>query len=143
MAPLPGVYAPLRGGASDAAAREAEATLARAFAGEPARDWVERLRGLGLPAELIEPLDRDGFRRALLDDPVSRQLGRVVGYDTADWGWFEQLGPLLRCGPEPAVAARLMLPRIGEHTAEVLAELGVPDAEISALLDAKVARQLE
>jgi crotonobetainyl-CoA:carnitine CoA-transferase CaiB-like acyl-CoA transferase len=36
-----------------------------------------------------------------------------------------------------------MLPRVGEHTAEVLAELGLPGAEIDALLAAKVARQLE
>jgi hypothetical protein len=36
-----------------------------------------------------------------------------------------------------------MLPRIGEHTVEVLRELGVTGPEISALLDAKVARSLE
>jgi hypothetical protein len=41
------------------------------------------------------------------------------------------------------VSARLTLPRIGEHTVEVLEELGVTGAEISALLDAKVASQLE
>jgi hypothetical protein len=36
-----------------------------------------------------------------------------------------------------------MLPRVGEHTTEVLAELCLPGAEIDALLAAKVARQLE
>ena len=124
-------------------AREAEQVLAAAFATAPAASWVARLRGLGLLAELIEPLDRDGFRRAILDDPVNRQLGRVVCYDTADWGRFEQIGPLIRCGPSAAVGPRLMLPRIGEHTVEVLAELGVPGEDIDALLSAKVARQLE
>jgi crotonobetainyl-CoA:carnitine CoA-transferase CaiB-like acyl-CoA transferase len=139
---LPETYAPLRGGAGDAAAREAEAVLEPAFQAAPAVSWVARLRGFGLLAELIEPLDRDGFRRSILDDPVNRQLGRVVSYDTADWGRFEQIGPLLRCGPGGGDGPRLMLPGIGEHTVQVLAELGLPAAEIEALLDAKVARQL-
>jgi hypothetical protein len=44
---------------------------------------------------------------------VSRQLGRVAWYDTADWGWFEQIGPLLRTGPEPGVSAGLIQGREG------------------------------
>ncbi|HEX4288851.1 MAG TPA: CoA transferase, partial [Trebonia sp.] len=139
---LPETYAPLRGGAHDAAAREAEAVLDAAFKRATAATWVTRLRGLGLPAEPVEPLDRDDFRRAILDDPVNRQLGRVAGYPTADWGRFEQIGPLIRCGPDADAAPRLMIPGVGEHTAEVLSELRLPPAEIHALLDAKIARQL-
>jgi crotonobetainyl-CoA:carnitine CoA-transferase CaiB-like acyl-CoA transferase len=93
---------------------------------------------------------RDGFRRAILGDPVNRQLGRVVSYETADWGHFEQIGPLLRCEPAAAKGTgeagggpRLMLPGIGEHTVEVLTELGLGSDEIDALLAAKIARQLE
>ncbi|MWA03532.1 CoA transferase [Actinomadura sp. LD22] len=142
-ASLPAVYAPLRGGAHDADARAAEAVLEAAFATAPAAGWADRLRGLGLPAEVIEPLDRDGFRRAVLDDPVNRRLGRVVAYETADWGRFEQLGPLVRYGPAAGGGPRLMLPGIGEHTVEILTEVGVPRDEIDALLAAKVARQLD
>ena len=43
-----------------------------------AAEWVGRLRALGLPAERVAALDRDGFRRGILDDPVNRQLGRVA-----------------------------------------------------------------
>jgi crotonobetainyl-CoA:carnitine CoA-transferase CaiB-like acyl-CoA transferase len=149
VASLPATYAPLRGsgiGAHDAVARQAEAVLEAAFATAPAAEWVARLRGLGLLAELIEPLDRDGFRRAVLDDPVNRQLGRVVSYQTADWGHFEQIGPLLRCGPmEPAPGAgpRLMLPGVGEYTVEVLTEVGFSSEQIDTVLAAKAARQLE
>jgi crotonobetainyl-CoA:carnitine CoA-transferase CaiB-like acyl-CoA transferase len=146
MASLPTAYAPLRGfrdGAQDAAARQAETVLEAAFATAPAAAWAGRLRALGLLAELIEPLDRDGFRRAVLDDPVNRQLGRVVSYPTAGWGQFEQIGPLLRYGPEGGAGPRLMLPGVGEHTVEILVELGFTPAEIDALLAAKVARQLE
>ncbi|MFA1546252.1 CoA transferase [Actinomadura chokoriensis] len=146
---LPAGYAPLRGGAADAAAREAEAVLEAAFATAPAAAWADRLRGLGLLAEPIEPLDRDGFRRAVLDDPVNRRLGRVVAYETPDWGRFEQIGPLLRCGPAggggPTAGSgpRLMLPGVGDHTVEVLAELGLGRAQIDDLLAAKIARQAE
>jgi crotonobetainyl-CoA:carnitine CoA-transferase CaiB-like acyl-CoA transferase len=135
-------YAPLRGGTLDAVAAAAEGVLEAAFATAAAADWLQRLQAAGLLGELIEPLDRDGFRRMILDDPVNRQLGRVASYDTADWGWFEQIGPLVRTGPEPGVSTRPMLPGVGEHTIAVLAELGLTPAEIQDLLDAKVARQL-
>ncbi|QFG20311.1 CoA transferase [Actinomadura sp. WMMB 499] len=142
-AALPGEYAPLRGGAADAAARRAERILEAAFATAPAAGWVARLRDLGIPAEPVEPLDRDAFRRAILDDPVNRDLGRVVEYRTAEWGRFEQIGPLLRRGPGPAPGPRLMLPGIGEHSVEVLTELGFGRGEVDGLLAAKVVRQLD
>lgn len=69
-------------------------------------------------------------------------LGRAVTHHTDDWGRFEQIGPLLRCGPAPAGGPPLMLPGVGEHTVEVLTGLGTPDAEIDALLAAEVANQL-
>ncbi len=139
---LPETYAPLRLGADAAVAREAEAVLEAAFARAPAADWVARLRGQGLLAEPVEPMDRDRFRRAILDDPVNRQLGRVASYDTADWGDFEQIGPLLRCGPSADGGPAQMLPRVGEHSVAVLTELGFDGGEIGALLGAKVVRQL-
>ncbi|MFV2177051.1 CoA transferase [Actinomadura sp. LOL_016] len=142
-ASLPDGYAPLRGGAGDAAARRAERVLEAAFATAPAAGWVARLRDLEIPAELIEPLDRDAFRRAILDDPVNRGLGRVVEYRTAEWGRFEQIGPLVRLGPEPAPGPRLTLPGIGEHTVELLTELGFGRDEVDGLLAAKAARQLD
>ncbi|MCX4092592.1 CaiB/BaiF CoA-transferase family protein [Nocardia sp. alder85J] len=139
---LPQRYAPLRGGAADAEARAAEPILERAFATASAAAWVERLRGPGLLAEPVEDLDRDGFRRAVLDDPVNRQQGRVLAYHTADWGFFEQIGPLLRYGPATAAhGPRPMLPGVGEHSAEVLTELGFSADEVEHLLATKVARQ--
>jgi crotonobetainyl-CoA:carnitine CoA-transferase CaiB-like acyl-CoA transferase len=142
-------YIPLRGGdsgsgsATDAAARELESALETAFKARAAADWVRRLRAEGLLVELVKPLDRDAFRTKILDDPVNRQLGRVVEYATADWGNFQQIGPLVRCGPQPVVSTRLMLPGVGEHTTEVLAELGLDGSEIQTLLNDKVARQSE
>ena len=132
------------GPATDAAvAREIESVMETAFKARAAADWVRRLRAEGLLAELVRPLDRDAFRTKILDDPVNRQLGRVVEYATADWGNFQQIGPLVRCGPRPVVSTRLMLPGVGEHTAQILAELGLDGPEIQTLLNEKVACQLE
>ncbi len=138
---VPATYAPLRGGASDALAREAELALERAFATRPAAEWLHRLRDLGLPTELIPPMGRDDFRQGILDDPVNRQLGRIASFETADWGRFEQVGSLFRCGPSTPEPAPQRLPGVGEHTADVLAGLGFRAEEIDALLGAKVARQ--
>ncbi len=141
LASLPERYAPLRGGDDDAVAREAETVLERAFGAAPAAEWVARLRSLAILVEPIASMDRDRFRRGILDDPFNRQLGRVAAYPTAEWGWFEQIGPLLRCGPDAEGGPRLMLPGVGEHSLEVLAELGVGDDEARRLLAAKVVRQ--
>ena len=115
--------------------------LEAAFATAGAAEWVARLRDVGLLAERVEAMDRDAFRRGIIDDPVNRQLGRVVEYDTTDWGHFEQIGPLLRCGPSVAGGPALMLPGIGEHSAAVLRDLGFGTEDVDALLAAKVVRQ--
>jgi crotonobetainyl-CoA:carnitine CoA-transferase CaiB-like acyl-CoA transferase len=138
---LPETYAPLRSGAAADVAREAEDALAAAFGERPAAESVTELRRRGALAEPVTTPDRDGFRRGILDDPVNRELGRVVAYETADWGHFEQIGPLLRCGPDADGGPALHLPGVGEHTTDALAALGFTPAEIAGFLDAKVARQ--
>jgi crotonobetainyl-CoA:carnitine CoA-transferase CaiB-like acyl-CoA transferase len=134
---LPAEYRPLRQ-ETGIDPTGAETLLEQAFAAAPAAHWVERLGDRSIAAEVVAEMDRDAFRRAILDDPVNRQAGRVVTYQVEDWGRFEQIGPLLRCGPEPAGRPRLMLPGIGEHSVEVLADLGFEKEEIDALVDAKV-----
>jgi crotonobetainyl-CoA:carnitine CoA-transferase CaiB-like acyl-CoA transferase len=141
LASLPEPYAPLRGGSSDAVAREAESVLERAFSSAPTHEWVAALQEIDIPVEPVEPVDRNRFRQRILDDPVNQQLGRVVTYSTTEWGRFEQIGPLLRCGPAAGGAPPLMLPGVGEHTGSVLADLGFGDEEIQTLLAAKVVRK--
>jgi crotonobetainyl-CoA:carnitine CoA-transferase CaiB-like acyl-CoA transferase len=138
---VPERYVPLRGGETDAEARDTEAALERVFGGAPAGEWMAALRAIGVPVEPVAELDRDGFRRAVLDDPVNRQMGRVASYDTADWGWFEQLGPLLRCGPRVGGGPALMLPGVGEHSVPVLTELGFDGGEIAGFVAAGIVHQ--
>jgi crotonobetainyl-CoA:carnitine CoA-transferase CaiB-like acyl-CoA transferase len=135
---VPAGYRPVRNRPGDTSALEVEAILEEAFAAEPAAHWRSELRAADLPVEPVEEMDRDRFRQGILDDPVNRQLGRVVAYEVADWGHFEQIGPLIRCGPEPAGRPQLILPGIGEHSYDVLLDLGFEKEEIDALIDAKV-----
>jgi crotonobetainyl-CoA:carnitine CoA-transferase CaiB-like acyl-CoA transferase len=139
---LAAVYAPLRCGPHASEAEQAETVLEAAFRTAGAAAWAARLRAAGLLVELIPRSDRDAFRRGILDDPVNRQLGRVASFETADWGRFEQIGPLLRCGPSADGATRQMIPGVGEHTVDILTEMGFRSDEIDALLGAKVVRQL-
>jgi crotonobetainyl-CoA:carnitine CoA-transferase CaiB-like acyl-CoA transferase len=147
IAALPGVeglperYRPLRDGADDETAVGAEQVLERAFLTAPAEVWVERLRAAGAVAAQVMTPDRDGFRRGVLDDPVNLSLGRSISYPTAPWGGFEQIGPLLRYGPQTGAGPRRMLPEVGEHTVEVLTELGFAADEIDSLLASKAAYQ--
>jgi crotonobetainyl-CoA:carnitine CoA-transferase CaiB-like acyl-CoA transferase len=136
-------YAPLRGGEDDADARAAEQRFAAAFATASAQGWLERLRAAGIPVEAAPTLTRDQFRRGILDDPANKARGRVVEYETYDWGHFVQLGPLLRAALDSPTGPELELPAVGEHSVDVLTELGFSVEQIDALLDAKVVRQLQ
>jgi crotonobetainyl-CoA:carnitine CoA-transferase CaiB-like acyl-CoA transferase len=138
---LAAMYTPLRCGPQAPSAEQAETVLEAAFRTADAAAWAGRLRQAGLLVELVPCADRDAFRRGILDDPVNRQLGRVASFETADWGRFEQIGPLLRCGPAADGATRQMIPGVGEHTVDILTELGFRTDEIDALLGAKVVRQ--
>lgn len=138
---VPEEYAPVRRDSDDPAAIAAERALEAAFSAGPAAGWLDHLQRQGIPATAIEPLDRDRFRRAILDDPINRQIGRVASYHTPEWGHFEQIGPLIRCGPDASGHGAMMLPAVGEHTLEVLTGLGLEPAAIAALVDAKVVLQ--
>jgi crotonobetainyl-CoA:carnitine CoA-transferase CaiB-like acyl-CoA transferase len=138
---LPADYVPLRRGRDDGVARSAEDVLQAALASAPATLWRARLQELGVLVEVTESIDRDQFRRRILDDPMNQQLGRVMSYEALAWGNFDQVGILLRCGPDAAPTIARMLPDVGEHSVAVLGELGFERKEIDALLDTKAVRQ--
>jgi crotonobetainyl-CoA:carnitine CoA-transferase CaiB-like acyl-CoA transferase len=139
---LPREYVPLRRGPDDEQAQRAEAVLQAALRGASCETWRERLSSVGALAEPVEHIDRDQFRRKILDDPFNQQLGRVVSYDVRAWGRFEQLGCLMRCGPSSSCQLQATLPDVGEHSVAILGELGFDEAEISALIAGQVVRQL-
>jgi len=109
-------------------AQPEERILEREFLRRPAAAWVEALRGAGVPVEPVGEVDRAGFVDGFVDDPVNQQLGRVVRYHWADRGAVCQPCFPPRFGPEPKPGARAGIAALGEHTHQVLDEVGLDSA---------------
>jgi crotonobetainyl-CoA:carnitine CoA-transferase CaiB-like acyl-CoA transferase len=110
-------------------ARPAEEVLEKAFRSKSAREWVTLLRAADLLVELVIEEERAAFIARILDDPVNRQLGRVVCFDWGSRGVLEQAALSLRFGPVARPTAPRHLPRLGEHTDEVLEEIGFDEQQ--------------
>ena len=83
----------------------------------------------------IEPiLDID----EALASPQMRERGMVVEFEQPGIGKVEQLGNPVKLSRTPAGPPRAA-PAIGEHTEEVLAEAGMSEAEIAALIESGAA----
>jgi crotonobetainyl-CoA:carnitine CoA-transferase CaiB-like acyl-CoA transferase len=76
-----------------------ELLLEAAFRTRPAAAWVAALRAEGVPVEPVATPGREGFAAGFTDDPVNRQLGRVVGYRWGDHGAVRQPSFPPRIGP--------------------------------------------
>jgi crotonobetainyl-CoA:carnitine CoA-transferase CaiB-like acyl-CoA transferase len=99
-----------------------EAALARRTVGE----WVERLVGAGIAAGPIYEFDQ------VFEDVQVRHVGMVREVEQPGLGTVQMLGfPFAVGGVRPPV--RRPAPRLGEHTREVLEELGVSPSEIERL----------
>ncbi|KPM54753.1 hypothetical protein ACG83_15040 [Frankia sp. R43] len=113
--------------------QEAEILLEEVFRTEPAGAWVRRLHAAGVPAELVEEVDRVRLVARVLDDPIARQSGRIASYDWGARGRTETPGCPFGIGPAARPAGRPGIPGLGQHTAEVLDDIGF-DADARAAL---------
>ncbi len=103
-----------------AARTQLAAELEAVFRTRPTAEWVDLLVGAGLPAGKVLTLP-DVFA-----DPQVRHNEMVVEITDPIAGPIRTTGTPLRVDSAPARAARPP-PRLGEHTAEVLADLGMGD----------------
>jgi crotonobetainyl-CoA:carnitine CoA-transferase CaiB-like acyl-CoA transferase len=135
---LPDTPPPLR---TDPDERQpAEATLETAFAARDAATWVASLRAAGVPVEAVHDVDRSAFGAGFVTDPVGLGRGRVVSYSWGERGRVDQPAFPPAFGPEPGPGARRAIAGLGEHTAEVLAEVGLGGEEVAALAAAGTIR---
>jgi crotonobetainyl-CoA:carnitine CoA-transferase CaiB-like acyl-CoA transferase len=114
----------------DELTRALEAELARA----PVAEWVERLNAAGVPAGPVYGLDQ------VFADPQVLAREMLVELPHPGVGTFRTTGLPLKWSRSRTRVERRP-PLFGEHTREVLAELGIAPDEIVALERDGIARQ--
>jgi crotonobetainyl-CoA:carnitine CoA-transferase CaiB-like acyl-CoA transferase len=103
--------------------------LADALVTRRTSDVLDALAAAEVPAAAV----RRGQRGPFFDDPDHVAAGLVATYTHRLWGRFEQPGALWNFGDLDVRLDRAP-PVLGEHTIEVLHEVGVDDALIEELL---------
>ncbi len=100
--------------------------LAERFASSPSTHWLERLAAAGIPCGPIQ-----GVLEALESDQAeARDMNVTVGHPVL--GPVRQVGVPFKLGATPATV-RTAPPLLGEHSAEILVELGYNAAAIKQL----------
>jgi crotonobetainyl-CoA:carnitine CoA-transferase CaiB-like acyl-CoA transferase len=112
------------------------AALADRLAGAAMAETLALLAEAGVPAEPVS-LDQG---EAFLDDPINCALGLATSYPHAEWGRLEQVGALWSLGDLEVQLDRAP-PALGEHTIEVLREVGFDQSAIDRLLEQSAAVQ--
>jgi formyl-CoA transferase len=88
--------------------------------------WIERLNAGGVACGLINDL------REVFEEPQVQHLGMVHEVVSAHHGKQRMVGQPVQLARTPSRIARAA-PRRGEHTEEVLAEIGIGPADIARL----------
>ena len=92
----------------------------------PTAEWVERLAAANVPGAPVYELDQ------VFEDPQVRHLGLVKEIEQPGHGPVRMLG--LPFGASAVASGiRRPAPRLGEHTVEVLGELGLEAGEVERL----------
>lgn len=103
------------------------ADLTRTFAAKDAADWLALLDAAGVPAGRIRDVPQ------ALDDARAEGRGMVTTVTHPDAGPLPMVGNAVKLGSLGLAPTYGPPPRLGEHTAEVLASVGLAPHEVEAL----------
>jgi crotonobetainyl-CoA:carnitine CoA-transferase CaiB-like acyl-CoA transferase len=109
---------------------EVIAELEDLFGKKTRAEWMEQLAGLDV---CVGPVN--DFGETFADDQIQAR-GMVATADVPGIGEWRHLGNPIRIGPPSDEFLRHPPPRMGEHTDELLGEIGLSADEIAALRDA-------
>ncbi|MCY4078407.1 MAG: CoA transferase [Acidobacteria bacterium] len=112
-----------------AARAELHAILVERLRTRPAAEWLAELKAAGVPCGAVRDLAE------VYSDPQIIERAMVVASQHPVAGAIRQLGVPVKLGETPG-AVRTPPPVLGQHTRDVLAELGFADAEIERLQEA-------
>jgi crotonobetainyl-CoA:carnitine CoA-transferase CaiB-like acyl-CoA transferase len=118
---------------SDAWAEAEGAAISSAVRGRQCGELLAALSAAGVWADSCDP----ARSAAIIDDPALIAAGTVHRVHHPDYGHVTYLGPLFRFSRSRREAQQ-RAPLFGEHTRELLAELGYDASSIEGLLDKKV-----
>ncbi|WP_257542475.1 CaiB/BaiF CoA-transferase family protein [Sphingobium sp. CFD-1] len=102
------------------------AAIDKATAARTVKQWVDLLNAAGVPAGPIYKLDE------MFADPQVKETGIVQTIDHPALGPVEILGQPIKMSRTPPQFRRAP-PALGEHTADVLEEIGYTKEEVAAL----------
>lgn len=105
---------------------ELKGRIETALATASTADWVSRFEAAAIAAGPIYEFDE------VFEDPQARHLGLVTEMEQPGFGRVRMLGFPFRASSAPGTIRR-PAPGLGEHTGEVLEELGLPPQEIERL----------
>lgn len=97
----------------------------------PTSEWLDLLRASGVPCSPINTLD------VALDHPQVQFRELLVDVEHPVLGPMKNIGIPVKFNEQPRRAVR-PAPLLGEHTAEVLAELGLTESEIRGLAEQRI-----
>ncbi len=109
-------------------------TVRAQLAERPVAEWIEEFGAAGVPASAVQ------LPEELADDPQVVAEGMISDLEHSVTGPQRVVGPIVTMSKTPT-EARLPAPALGEHTREVLTELGFARAEVEALETAGVVEQ--
>jgi crotonobetainyl-CoA:carnitine CoA-transferase CaiB-like acyl-CoA transferase len=105
--------------------------IEEALATRPAAEWITLINQAGIPAGPVLDV------RQALDHPTTRALGLVQQVVHPTLGAIDVLGKAVTVGDDDPHIDR-PAPLLGQHSIEVLRELGVSETEIESLVGAGV-----